>query len=702
MILNLEKKPVTWLVENIVKPNLAEDLDDNTLQKIGADVVAMYEVDKASRSDWEQRIEAGMKVAKQIVETKTFPWPGAANTKDALIAEAAAQFAARAGSEIVRGQDVVKVKVTGEDPQGLKEARAKRVGTYMSYECTDLMEEWESENDQLLASVSIIGMYYKKTYHDPMLGRSVSLAKSPMNIVVHDDTKSLSTARRITDDSLYFTKDEVIERNRKGLWLDVTEHMDVDEEDKAEMFLEQHRYLDLDGDGYQEPYVVTVHADSKRVCRIVARYKETGIEADGDKVIRITPWQYFTEFPFMLSPDGRFHKIGWAHLLGPNTETINTIVNQLLDAGTLANVPPVFMGRGAKLPPGGIKVQPGKINQVDSNGVALRDNIFVPQLIGPSDVLFNLLGLLTERGQRLANMTDQMQGETGGQNVPATTTLALLDQALKVYTSILKRLFRAYKQEFQKLYALCRENLTDKEYINVVDMSPEEAQEIGIDPAMVGMVGEESRLIVEKEFGENDKDIQPVMDPTASSEAIRLARLNAMAQAAGMPTNVGRIYLEGIGVPQKDIDAIFPPPEENAPPPPEMQVQMDMMKAELEKLKAQTVEIKAKSIKALADAEAAEIGTQVNIYKAEMEALGGVNGANTAGNQPGGPGGMEAQPDYEEGLGVPVPEMPAGGAGLGAGQLPARLPGAGGGLDIIALGGMQGLPNNAAPGQFLA
>lgn len=721
MQLDMPAKPVKWLIDNIAVKNIAADLNENTLQAIGADVVAMYEYDKASREEWEKKIEQGIKVAKQIVEEKSYPFQGAANTKDSLMAEAAAQFAARAGGEVVRGQDVVKVKVTGADPEEQKQKRAKRVSDYMSYECTDGMDEWESENDQLLTSVSLIGMYYKKTFRDPIKGRNVSYARSPMHVVVNEDAKTLQ-GTRITEE-MNFNSNAVQERIRSGLWLDIADKMEQDEYASDEMFLEQHRTLDLDGDGYEEPYVVTVHKDSQAVCRIVACYEESGIVSDKGKITRIERVEYFTEFPFLLSPDGKFHKIGWAHLLGPNTEVVNTIVNQLLDAGHMANCPPIFMGKGAKLPAGGLRVAPGRVIPIESTGQAVKDNIVVMPMTGPSDVLFKLLGLLTDKGQKLANLSDSMQGETGGANVPATTTLALLDQALKVYTSILKRLFRAYKKEFQKLYKLDSEYLTDGEYVNVIDISDEDLQAMGVDKAQVT---KETRFLVEKDFSEIDKDIQPVMDPTASSEALRLARLNAMAQAAQMPPAIGRIYLEGIGCDKKDIDAIFPPPEMGPdgkpvppPTPPEMiKLQADIMAQkqaaeqkdreldqkhaeieqkeaklikELEMMDVQIVQIKSASILNLANAEKAEIGTQIGIYKGEMDQLNadrdhelavisqqtaaqeskeGTNDGDNAGSDAGTTQPMAQPTDNQEGAGVLPQEGSGGNGGLPAGQLP--------------------------------
>jgi hypothetical protein len=747
MNLDMPTKPISWLIANIEKDNIADGLDENTLQAIGADTVLLYEYDEASRTEWKKKIEAGIKTAKQIVEEKTFPWTGAANTRDSLMAEAAAQFAARAGGEVVRGQDVVKIKVTGADPDELKEKRAKRVSEYMSFECTDGMDEWEAENDQMLTSLSLIGMYYKKTFRDPILGRNVSYARSPMHVVVHEDTKALEGAR-ITEE-MNFNSNDVQERIRKGLWLDIADKMEDDEYASDEMFLEQHRTLDLDGDGYEEPYVVTVHKDSQAVCRIAACYDESGItKGKGNEVAIIERTEYFTEFPFLLSPDGKFHKIGWAHLLGPNTEVVNTIVNQLLDAGTLANCPPVFIGKGAKLPPGGLRVSPGRMIPVETTGQALKDNIVVQQLAGPSEVLFKLLELLNDKGQKLANLSDSMQGETGGANVPATTTLALLDQALKVYTSILKRLFRSYKQEFQKLYALDRKFLTDKEYITVIDITAEDLQAIGITHEMLK---DGSTALVGKDFNENDKDIQPVMDPTASSEALRLARLNAMAQAAGMPPAVGRIYLEGIGVCQKDIDAIFPPVDPNAPAPPNpdmVKIQADIVDKQkqaqqkdreldqkhaeieqkeallikqLEKLDAEIVAIKAGAILSLANAEKAEIGTQIDVYKGEMEQLNAdrdhelakiqtqIDGqeakekADGTSDTEGGTGSTStvAGAEDDQASGAVLQGQGSGSTqGLPGGELPPGISGGNGPMDGDPPGALPGVQPHASPDQL--
>jgi hypothetical protein len=552
-------------------------------------------------------------------------------------------FAARAMAEVVRGKDVVKTETVGDDNQGLKEARGKRVSQAMSYQLVKQQPEWIPDTDQLLTSLPIIGMYYKFTYRDAALGRNVSCALSPLTeVVVHNDTKTLALADRI---SRLFKRNRnyVVEKIREGTWADIEDKLSPEEDCPLAEFVEQQCWYDLDDDGYKEPYLITVHKDTGTVARICVCYEEEGIvygkandDEGGQKVLRITPLDYYTEFGFLPQPDGTFHKMGFAQLLGAINEEINTIRSQLIDSGTLANLRPGFIGKGAKIPAGGIKSQIGRLTPVESNGQDLRANIFFPDFAGPSDTLFKLLSLLDDKGHKLANISEGMQGEQSGANVPATTVLALLDQALKVYTSILWRQYRSFENEFAKLYRLNAIHLTDEEYRTIVD-----------DP----------QASVKADFDLKNCDIEPVMDPKASSEALRLARLNAMAQAAEMPPAVGRIYLKGIGCNQKDIDAIFPPPQidpqtgQPVPPPPDpkmleiqakitqMQHQgeqkdrelalkhMEMEQKEavsvftIEKLQAEIANIKANSILALANAEKAEVGTQLAMFQSHMDAL---------------------------------------------------------------------------------
>src|SRR5690606_2001843 len=288
-----------------------------------------YNIDKSSRSEWETQVETALKCAKQVVDAKGFPWPGAANVKYPLVTTAAIQFHARSYPEIVKGNEVVKARTVGEDPDGRKQARADRVSQHMSWQCMEEMKEWDEETDKLLLVLPIVGSVVRKTYFDPTEDRNKSVLVLPENLIVHYKARSLESSRRKTE-IIDVYKNEVWENVQAGVWLDVElgapspdgEHQG--DEDAPFEFLEQHRYFDLDEDGYEEPYIVTVLKDSGEVVRIKARYDETGIIIQGNKLIKIEPIEYYTHYQFVPSPDGGFYGIGFGILLNGLNETINT------------------------------------------------------------------------------------------------------------------------------------------------------------------------------------------------------------------------------------------------------------------------------------------------------------------------------------------------------------------------------------------
>ena len=675
-------KDIDWLKGNIKKRNLASAMEDSELSTIGQRCVSGYDLDCVSRSEWEKKTEEGLKIARQIVEIKTYPWPKAANIKYPLIATAAIQFSARAYPQIVLGSDVVKAKVIGKVTQE-KEERARRVGAHMSYQLTEQMEEWETDTDQLLTSLPVVGMYFRKTYFDPLFGRNRSISVSPMELVINQKAKSLETARRVSEKVMLY-KNDVHERELSEIFVqgccDVMKNSP--DEDEAELFIEQHCWLDLDEDGYQEPYIVMIHKDSNKVCRIVTRYDEDGIKINSKgKIVRIEAVGYYTDYGFLPDPSGDYYKLGFAHLLGPINETINTTINQLLDAGHLANVPGGLLGNGVRIPGGVLKMKPGEFTPVETVGGSLKDNIFPFPIKEPSNVLFQLLGLLTEAGMKLAAVSETMTGEMPGQNTPATTVLAMIEQGLKVFTAIYKRVFRSLKSEYKKLYRLNRLYMDETEYINILD---------------------DELAVFGKDYDQKDLDIVPVADPTVSSEAQRLARAQAMLNTFQInPTVKGKVaileyYYRAIGVP--DVDKFLPKDELNAPPAPDPQI-IDLQlrtteskarmgieqqkanfaqvktEAEVDEIYAKCELIKAQAIKAIADAEAVEIGQQFEQYKlqidklgqdlegwktmheakiAEKEAANGSSADDQGADVSGGMAGMEAPPVNPE-----VPEIPS-------------------------------------------
>lgn len=696
------------LYSRIDKVNIADDLSDTQLYDIGRTVCYGYSLDETSREEWLSLTEEGLKIARQVKEIKNYPWPKAANIKYPLIATAAIQFAARAYPQIVQGHDVVKAAIIGQ-PSIDKELRAKRVGSHMSYQLLEEMTEWEPDTDQLLTSLPVVGMYFRKTYYDAILKRNRSCGISPENLVVNQKIKDLTTARRITE-KFWLYKNDVLERENAGVFLKGShEVMRTDESDDPELFLEQHTWVDLDDDDYAEPYIVTVHEQSQKVCRIVARYDEKGIVlTDKGTLKRISPVEYYTDYGFLPDPAGNYYKLGFSHLLGPINETINATINQLLDAGHIANCQSGFLGAGVNLKGGALRIKPNEWIPLDIPGGVLKDNIVPLPVREPSMVLYQLLGLLTEAGMKLAAVSETMTGEMPGQNTPATTVLAMIEQGLKVFTSIYKRVFRSLKSEYKKLYRLNRLYMDAVEYVRVLD---------------------DQMAVFQSDYDLEDLDIVPVADPMISSEAQRLARAQALLNTLQFnPTKGGQIsilkyYYEAIGVP--DLEAFLPTAEVqgfvNAEPPPNpdlIKVQGDIIdkkakaeiemrrvnieqvkaEADIELILAQVQEMKTRSIKNIADAEVKEAGIQIDAYTAmaasqasekEAQIKSKAEGSTLDGRpiDEGRVSGMEAKPNNAENMAAdsgaagPVPEPVDEG-----GNLESKLAGTDGNADYASIG----------------
>ncbi|MCK4252693.1 hypothetical protein KAX97_14695, partial [candidate division WOR-3 bacterium] len=356
--------------------NIAEDLKQDIIDTIAAKVVEDYNTDKDSRNVWEESNRELMKLAKLDSEKKTYAGERVANVKYPIITNAAIQFAARAYPEIIKGSDVVKPKVIGEDPDGQKAERGKRLCDHMSYQLLNDMPDWEDGVDQMLFTLPVVGCAFKKTYYSAVESQNISEMVFPDDLVVHYHAVSLEKASRITH-IIELTRNEVVERIRSGVYLDFDveelgppsqEDNDQIDEDTPHKFLEQHRWYDIDKDGYQEPYIVTVHQATQKLVRISARFELKGIETnDKGEIVRIKPTHYFTRFLFMPAPDGSFYGMGFGSLLHSINSATNTALNQLLDAGTLSNRQSGFLGRGIQLGRGAsLKFQSGEWKPVQT------------------------------------------------------------------------------------------------------------------------------------------------------------------------------------------------------------------------------------------------------------------------------------------------------------------------------------------------
>ena len=602
------------LARRLESKNIAEDLDEDLLTKIGDQCKRGYEADLASRSTWEKSLEEWTKLAIQVKEDKSYPWPGASNIKFPLLSTAAMQFSARAYPTLIPSDNKpVKCRVIGKDPQGIKASRAFRVSDHMSYQLTEEMPYWDEDMDRLLIVLSIAGTCFKKTYYCPLDEVNESCLVLPKDLVVNYWTRQIEKADRISH-KIWMTKNKLKERVNAKLFRDVdlgepsieetvddrtvNRGLTVGEEDTTTpyLFIEQHTWYDLDEDGYAEPYIVTFDLKSGEILRITARFDEEGIKTndDGD-LIKIEPIQYFTKYGFIPNPDGGFYDLGFGALLAPLNESANTVVNQLVDAGSLSNLQTGFISKGLRLKLGESRFQPGEWKAVNATGEDLKKGIFPLPVRDPSQVLFQLLQLLITSTKELASVAEIFVGKMPGQNTPASTTMASIEQGMKVFTAIFKRVYRSFTKELRKIYRL------NKLYID-----PQKYQDILDDPASV------------QDYSGSENDIVPSADPQAISDTVKQMKAEALLQlmqTGALDNNeVVKRVLEAQG--QPDIEALIN--KEPPPPSPEQQkMQMEMqMKQQDGQMKAQEMQMKLQ-----VEQQMAQIQMQVEQTKLQIEQM---------------------------------------------------------------------------------
>jgi len=500
--------------------NMAEGLDKDTLQKIADQASAGFEYDLESRKDWEKASKEWTKLALQTVEQKTYPWPGASNVKYPLLSTAAMQFNARAYPALVpAGNKIVKATVVGKDRDGEKAKKAERISLYMSYQILEEMDSWEEDMDKLLIMLPIVGTLFKKTYFDTVKKKPCSRLVLAQNLVVNNWATCLEEAERISE-ILYLSKRTLKSRQLAGVFRDVElgdPHVYDDggkpadsrnDETTPYQIIEQHCYYDLDDDGYSEPYVVTFDRYTKEVLRISARFELDGlILNDKGDIAAIEPIHYYTKFGFIPNADGSFYDIGFGVLLGPLNESVNTLINQLLDAGHLNNLQSGFLGKGLKLKMGEHSFKPGEWKTINSTADDLKKQILPLPTKEPSAVLFQLMGTLITSGKELASVAEIFVGKMPGQNTPATTTMATIEQGMKVFTAVYKRIYRSLSSEFHKLFELNETYLNPDQYIAILDDT------IGPD-----------------DFNDEGYDVCPQADPNAMSQTEKLMKAQGLLE----------------------------------------------------------------------------------------------------------------------------------------------------------------------------
>lgn len=600
--------------------NLADGLDEETLVKISDQVCTIYEEDLDSRKEWSHSYEEWIKLAIQVMEEKTTPWPNAANVKFPLLSTAAMQFHARSYPILINGPNIVKALIVGEDPDEEKAKRAERISKHMSYQLLEEMEQWDEDMDRLCYVLPIVGCAFKKIYYDPTLGHNVSELILAKDLVVNYWARSLKEAYAKTH-VFYKLKNKVKEKVNEGTYLEINLDMtsprstEMDDETQSNqglsphgseehlplMFLEQHTFYDLDDDGYEEPYIITVEYSTKKVVRITARFEKDGVVTNDGEIERIVPEEHIQKFSFIPNPDGGFYDIGFGALLGPLNLTVNTLLNQLIDSGTIHNLGGGFISRGIRMKAGDTKFTPGEYKFVQTAGDDLKKNIFPLPTKEPSKTLFELLGSIVDGAKELSSVSEIMVGKMPGQNTPATTTMASVEQGMKVFTAIYKRIYRSLTKEYKRLYRL-----------NSIYLKPEEVFRVLDDKALM--------TTGVSDYQQDDTDVRPMADPSAASEMLRLTKAQALLELIPLGLNVSEVLRRVLEAQdQPEVEKLINP-EGPQPDPKQQELQMKM---QMEQAKGQRDDAKAQIdlMTKKQDLSIKEQGAQIDNMSRQMDLM---------------------------------------------------------------------------------
>lgn len=606
-----DSKQESWRA-TIEATNLAEKVKKDKLEEISQFVSDGFEYDLTSREDWEKNLDEWTKLALQTKEEKTSPWVGASNVKYPLLSTASMQFNARAYPSLVPSTGkIVKCEVIGKDPTGEKLEQAHRVGAFMSYQLLHEMDGWEEDMDKLLIMLPIVGTLFKKTYYNNNLKRNVSELILPKDLVVNYWTKTLEDSERVSQ-IIRLNQRQVKERQRSGLYLKDVElgEPQAKPDDSGKIatkldatstyeIIEQHTYFDLDGDDYPEPVVVVFERNSKKVLRIAARFDEQGVLLDEDgELQQIVPLNYYTKFSFIPNPNGCFYDIGFGLLLTPINESVNTLINQLIDSGTLNNLQGGFLGKGLKLKMGETQWKPGEWKTVNTMAEDLRKQVMPLPTKEPSKVLFELMGTLVTSGKELASVAEIFVGKMPGQNTPATTTMATIEQGMKVFTAVYKRIYRSLQSEYKKIYKLNRIYFNPEKYEQILDTQ-----------------------VFPEDFDSDSYNICPTADPSTPTQTEKMLKAQGLLEM--LPLGI----LDPVEVVKRVLDAQEQPNVEmlfnqqvretgQFQPPPDPKLQEMEMKGQLEQ---QKVELKKEEIGHKAQLEQASTAAKIAMEKQKAD-----------------------------------------------------------------------------------
>lgn len=542
--------------------NLAEDLDESVLTQLAGDLLGEFDEDISSRKDWIQTYVDGLELLGMKVEDRTEPWPGACGVHHPLLAEAVVKFQAETMSETFPAQGPVRTQIIGKETTEKKDA-AQRVQEDMNYQLTDVMVEYRPEHERMLWGLGLAGNAFKKVYFDPSLGRQVAMYVTAEDVVVPYGASSLEVAERVTH-VMRKTPNELKKLQASGFYRDVDLPDPVNSMDEVEQkiseqlgfraetddrykLLEMHVDLVIEDDDYRDkeenkleialPYVVTLDKETETVLSIRRNWNPN----DKKKLKR----NHFVHYSYV--PGFGFYAFGLIHLIGAFAKSGTSLIRQLVDAGTLSNLPGGFKTKGLRVKGDDTPISPAEWRDVDVASGTMRDNIMPLPYKEPSQVLYSLLGTIVDEGRRFAGMADMKVSDMSAQ-APVGTTLAILERTLKMMSAVQARVHYAMKREFQLLKGIIRDYTPD-----TYSYEPEEG----------------GRRAKKSDY--DNVDVIPVSDPNAATMAQKIVQYQAVIQLAqGAPQiydlpYLHRQMLEVLGiknaqklVPLKDGDDMKP------------------------------------------------------------------------------------------------------------------------------------------------
>ena len=536
--------------------NLAEYMEEEDLEEMASDLVSDFESDRTSRKEWSRSYVKGLDLLGMKIEERTQPWEGASGVFHPLLSEAIVRFQAQAMGEIFPASGPVRTKIVGKQTKE-KNEQSKRVEHEMNYMLTEEMTEYRDETEQMLFRLPLAGSAFKKVYYDPIMERPCAMFVPAEDFVVSYGASDLMSCSRYTH-VMKKTENQVRELQVNGFYRDVElpeptrdesdiqekyDEMDgseaVYDDDDRYTILEMHVDLEMpepfeDKDGLARPYIVTIDKSSKTILSI----RKNWYESDEKKTKR----QHFIHYRYL--PSLGFYGTGLIHLIGGLAKSATSILRQLIDAGTLSNLPAGLKARGLRIKGDDSPLMPGEFRDVDVPGGAIRDSItFIPYK-EPSSVLYQLLGNIVEEGRRIGSIADVQVGNMNP-NAPVGTTLALLERSMKVMSGVQSRLHASLKKEL-RILAKCIHDFMPSEYSYEIE-------------------GDFSRT---KDF-DGRIDVIPVSDPNASTMAQRVTQYQSalqLAQQAPQLYDMGKLHrqmLEVLGI--QDADDIIKLPEDIKP-----------------------------------------------------------------------------------------------------------------------------------------